>query len=1816
MKYLLLIFSTVLILHATKSFAMVFPPALLPQTGQTTCYDAAGTNIDCSGTGQDGEFQNGMQWPIPRFVDNGDQTQTDKLTGLMWSKSANIGPRTWQGALDLINTINSSNYLGYNNWRLPKINELISIVNQGQTPATWLTTQGFLAVKSSQADYYWSSSTYATSTTYALFVNVGDGNMNGYGKTTVGGYVWLVRAGQSGSFDSLVLSKTGQTTCFDASGAAIACSGTGQDGELQTGASWPTPRFVDNGDQTQTDKLTGLVWSKNANPAAATKNWQSALDYIKALNSSNYLGYSDWSLPNVNELKSLVNQGQSSVTWLNGQGFSSVQSSNVYWSSSSYASNVTTAWGVGMEGGFVGNGYKSSYDGYVWPVRAKQFWSFNTLILSAMPKFGSVHMDTLPPIREIEIGNLGSTSQSITSINLSGTNATEFSITIGGSNQCESTSPTLAPGASCTLMLGFTPTSSGSKTASLDITVNGVTKNIPLSGTAINTVYGTVTDQATGLAVSGATVTLNTAATATTNTDGSYTFGDLPAATYSITVSKTGYQTTSKTGLVVTATTSAKADILLPTVSALNITSTTLPWASPNVPYSNRVKVAGGTAPYAFSKPTGTLPTGLSLDTATGIISGTPTGSGISTFAIGVTDTVLGYAEKEFTIELLAPLQITTFTLPSGQQGIAYSSSIAGTGGKTAYGFTLIEGTLPSGITLSTSGTLSGTPREAGTFNIRVKLTDSTGITTDKPFTLTLAAADVLALNTTTLSQGYIGTSYSTTLSASGGVPARTFSVTGTLPTGLSLNSSTGKISGTPSVAGLTNLTFTVTDYSYPTAQTASVTLPIRIWSPLAISTTTLPAGTQKTAYNSSLNSTGGAAPHSWSIFTGTLPQGITLDSTTGAISGTPTNCGAFPVTARLTDSAATPKNVDKALTLTVACSNDYIISGTTGVAGATVTYSGAASGSVTADGSGNFSIGPLLNGIYTVTPSKPLYIFTPTSQSATVNNLDLTVAAFTGSLDTTAPTITGFAIPATSTTLAVSVTTFTATDNAPVTGYVLTESATAPTTATTGWSATTPSSYTFAGIPVGVATTKTLYAWAKDEAGNISAGTAATTIITLPDVIKPEITAFTIPATSDSLTVAVSTLAVSGNTAVTGYLLSETSSQPQSNDAGWTATLPTQYVFTSQGTKTIYAFAKDAAGNISVPLSATVTITLADTTAPVVTTFTVPATATSLTVPITALVATDAVGVSSYLINESSTEPQSNAQGWSTTLPTQYIFTSQGAKTLYAFAKDAAGNISAPRSATVTITLPDTVAPSVSLFTLPATATSLTVPITTLTASDAAGVTGYLLKEAATVPLSNDPAWSATVPAQYAFTSQGTKTIYVFAKDAAGNISAPLSGTVTITLADTTAPVVTAFTLPATDSSLIVPVSSFSATDAAGVTGYYLGETSTAPALIDTHWTTTPTSSYTFATAGTKTLYAFAKDAAGNISTPVSAIVTITLADTTAPIVTVFTMPTTSTSLTVSVTTFTANDNTAVTGYILSESATTPLPTISGWTSTAPSAYSFSTAGSKTLYAFAKDAAGNVSVPGTANITITLPDATAPEVTTFVIPATSGSLTVPVTTFSATDNVAVTGYLLSESSSAPSLAAQGWASTAQGSYTFSSIGSKTLYTFTKDAAGNISASASASVVITTATPATYTITPTTGTTYTITPATPQAVTNTAATTFTVTPANGYGVVVSGCGGSLNGTAYTTAAITANCTISVTAVARNAGSGGVAQPPTINDALKVLQAVVGITPLSAAEQIRYDVAPLGSSGKPEGNGVLDAADVILILRRSIGIGSW
>jgi hypothetical protein len=363
MKHLL-IFATCSLLTFHVSAALA-APAQVPQTGQYTCYDTAGEIIDCAGTGQDGELRSGVVWPSPRFTDNGDETITDNLTGLIWTKNANpAGFINWQEALDFIKTRNSGSYLGYNDWRLPNSSELESMINKGKAdPADWLSTQGFSNVQGINW-YYWSSSSYywgaETSSAWYIFT---DGSVSNYNKGNAS-FVWPVRTGQPGYLD---LAKTGQENCYNSAGATIDCADTGQDGELQSGMEWPSPRFKDNGDQTMTDYLTGLIWSKDANIADAL-SWQDALEFIKARNSSNYLGYNDWRLPNSNELESLVNKGhESPADWLETQGLVNVQP-DYYWSSSTYVNDTTKAWFVNISNGYVDGDNKSNVS-YLWPVR-------------------------------------------------------------------------------------------------------------------------------------------------------------------------------------------------------------------------------------------------------------------------------------------------------------------------------------------------------------------------------------------------------------------------------------------------------------------------------------------------------------------------------------------------------------------------------------------------------------------------------------------------------------------------------------------------------------------------------------------------------------------------------------------------------------------------------------------------------------------------------------------------------------------------------------------------------------------------------------------------------------------------------------------------------------------------------------------------------------------------------------------------------------------------------------------------------------------------------------------------------------------------------------------------------------------------------------------------------------------------------------------------------------------------------------------------------------------------------------------------------
>jgi len=331
------------------------------ETGQTTSYAA----------GDDGAFQMGMPWPVPRFVDNSDGTVTDELTGLMWTQdNVNPGPapcspgvtRNWFDSLTYVACLNTNSYLGHDDWRMANVIEINSLMDfREYDHRPWWNSQGFTMT----TNYWWWSSTTTPNGLSQSSCLSGFGFTSGRNKAAVSGTaVWPVRGGPEGG--AVQLQATGQIRCWDASYAEVPCAGTGQDGEHQAGAAWPSPRFEVVGDCV-TDRLTGLTWTKDADPFGS-RSWYTALD--DALGVS-LCGFDDWRLPTVLELRSLMHHDKRGGTgtgslyeWWQSQGFVNI-SSNPAWSGTSHAGDpANSAWGM------FSNDSKDRDDYMVvWPVR-------------------------------------------------------------------------------------------------------------------------------------------------------------------------------------------------------------------------------------------------------------------------------------------------------------------------------------------------------------------------------------------------------------------------------------------------------------------------------------------------------------------------------------------------------------------------------------------------------------------------------------------------------------------------------------------------------------------------------------------------------------------------------------------------------------------------------------------------------------------------------------------------------------------------------------------------------------------------------------------------------------------------------------------------------------------------------------------------------------------------------------------------------------------------------------------------------------------------------------------------------------------------------------------------------------------------------------------------------------------------------------------------------------------------------------------------------------------------------------------------------
>ncbi|HUO18445.1 MAG TPA: DUF1566 domain-containing protein, partial [Steroidobacteraceae bacterium] len=333
------------------------PVTRLAATGQSISYAA----------GDDAALHAGVAWPATRFVDNGDGTVADLLTGLVWLRDAAcLAPAVWATALSEVADLKSgqcglSDGSAAGEWRLPNLNELASLLDASRSaPAVGGPFANLPAAASGSV--YWTSTPYwqgagsATFSAWAIrlsdgrYVNGDDANGSNVMASASNG-VWAVK-GASGA--AVTLMSTGALVPF----------GAADDATLARGAPLPQSRMIDNGDGTVTDAATGLVWLKQADCISAT--WSGALAAIAGLGSGQ-CGLTDgstagqWRMPNRAEMQSLEDRGQNNHALYFDETFTtafagaiptqsaifvSMPEFEYYWTSTTDAASPGEAWTV------------------------------------------------------------------------------------------------------------------------------------------------------------------------------------------------------------------------------------------------------------------------------------------------------------------------------------------------------------------------------------------------------------------------------------------------------------------------------------------------------------------------------------------------------------------------------------------------------------------------------------------------------------------------------------------------------------------------------------------------------------------------------------------------------------------------------------------------------------------------------------------------------------------------------------------------------------------------------------------------------------------------------------------------------------------------------------------------------------------------------------------------------------------------------------------------------------------------------------------------------------------------------------------------------------------------------------------------------------------------------------------------------------------------------------------------------------------------------------------------------------------------------
>ena len=349
-----------------------------------------------------------------------------------------------------------------------------------------------------------------------------------------------------------------------------------------------------------------------------------------------------------------------------------------------------------------------------------------------------------------------------------------------------------------------------------------------------------------------------------------------------------------------------------------SIQTTSLPVAFLGQPYL--ASLSGGPTGITWAL-SGMLPPGIAFNHNTGVFSGTTleTITIVGVYPIQLQANFPNYLSATRTLNFYltnGPLTVPQTSLAPAVEGSPYQATVAAAGGLPPFQWSFATSNT-QGLSIGAStGIVTGIPQTSGNLLLPVNVSDAAGESVTQ--NLTLFVANPLSVATTLLPNGSVGSAYSQSLLAGGGVSPYTWTVvagSGSLPPGLALSSS-GVIGGTPAAAGTFHVTVQVTDAGGRTA-TGPLSVSISV-APLTITTSSFPNGQLSVPYSQTLAASGGVAPYSWFLVVGPLPNGLGLNN--GIISGTPTGpLGTTAFTVQVTDSSPTPLVVQKAFTINIA---------------------------------------------------------------------------------------------------------------------------------------------------------------------------------------------------------------------------------------------------------------------------------------------------------------------------------------------------------------------------------------------------------------------------------------------------------------------------------------------------------------------------------------------------------------------------------------------------------------------------------------------------------------------------------------------------------------------------------------------------------------------------------------------------------------------------------------------------------------------------------------------------------------------------------